>query len=249
MSTLIQDLRYGLRILRNKPGFAIVTTLVIALGIGANTVIFSVINSVLLRPLPYDNPEGLVQLWEHSAQQNKTHALSLPNFVDWSEQNQSFEQIAIYMGWNLNLTGGEQPERVQGVLVSPSFFPLMRIQPLVGRAFSPDEAQPGKDTVAILSYGLWQRRFGADPDIIEKTVLLNGERITIVGVLPESFQFPNLDYGRAPSPAVGQTTDLLLPLAFDPKRLGDRGSHFLQALARLKSGVSPEQAQSLVVSG
>src|SRR5262245_3642820 len=138
METAFQDLRYGIRLLVKNPGFTTITVLTLALGIGINTAIFSVIHSVLLRPLPYQDPEGLVQLWEVSPQQkgsNETNSLSLPNFVDWREQNQSFEHIAAYLNRSLNLTDGEQPERVQGVVVSPSFFPLMRVQPFIGRAF------------------------------------------------------------------------------------------------------------------
>ncbi len=247
MEKLIQDLRYGVRVLKKKPGFTTIAILTLSLGIGVNTAIFSVINSILLRPLPYEDPEGLVQLWEVSPQQrgtNNTFSFSLPNFVDWREQNQSFEHIAAYMNRSLNYTGGEQPERLQGVLVSPSFFPLLKVQPFIGRAFSPDEEQPGKHTVAIISYGLWQQRFAADPNISEKKLLLNGVPFTIVGVLPERFQFPDTQGKRAPAAGVGQTVDLLLPLAFDPKDLGERGSHFLQVLARLKPGITTEQAQT-----
>jgi putative ABC transport system permease protein len=247
MQILWQDLRYGVRMLFKNPGFTLTAILTLALGIGVNTAIFSVINSILLRPLPYQDPKGLVQLWEISPQQkgsNDKNSASLANFVDWREQNQSFEHLAAYLARSINFTDGEQPERLQGVLVSPSFFPLLKVEPFIGRAFSPDEAQPGKHTVAILSYGLWQRRFGADPNITEKTMQLNGTRFTIIGVLPQSFQFPDPEGRRAPVAGAGQTTDLLLPLAFDPKNLGDRGSHFLLALGRLKPGITPELAQA-----
>ena len=247
LETMVQDLRFGGRMLRRSPGFTASVVLTLALGIGANTAIFSVINSILLRPLPYQDPEGLVQLWEISSQQkgsNDKNSVSLPNFVDWREQNQSFEYMAAYLARSMNFTGEEQPERLQGVVVSPSFLPLLKVQPFIGRAFLPDEAQPGKHRVVMISYSLWQRRFGADPNITEKTMLLNGIGHPIIGVLPERFQFPDPEGRRAPGSSAGQTTDLLLPMAFDPKNLGDRGSHFLLALGRLKPGVTCEQAQA-----
>ncbi len=244
VETLWQDLRYGARLLLKHPGFTFIAVLTLALGIGVNTALFSVVNAVLLRPLPYAEPERLVQIYEANAQQGYDRfSFSLANFVDHRDQQSGFEQIAAYRRWNANLTGAGEPERVQVAIVSASFFPLLRVQPLLGRAFLTEEETPGKDNVAVLSYGLWQRRFGGDPGILNKSVNLSGYVCTIVGVLPADFQFPD-PFGSNPLSEAAPRVDLLTPIAYDPKNLGDRGSHFLQVLARLKSGVELAQAQT-----
>jgi putative ABC transport system permease protein len=191
MEKLLQDLRYGVRVLMKKPGFTTIAILTLALGIGVNTAIFSVINSILLRPLPYEDPEGLVQVWEVSPKQkgtNETSSASLPNFVDWRDQNQTFEHLAAYLNRSLNLTEGEQPERVQGVLGSPNFFSLLKVQPFIGRGFSADEAQPGKHTV--MAYVVTQRTneigirlaLGARSSDVVKMVVKQGMTTALVGV-------------------------------------------------------------------
>src|ERR1043165_7123214 len=175
LETLRQDLRYGVRMLLKHPGFTFIAVLALALGIGVNTAIFSVVNAVLLRPLPYAEPERLAQLYEVNAQQGYDRfAFSLANFVDHREQQTGFEQMAAYFRRDANLTGAGEPERVQVAVVSASFFPLLRVQPLLGRGFLTEEETPGKHRVAVLSYGLWQRRFGADPGILNQPVTLGG---------------------------------------------------------------------------
>ena len=244
METLGQDLRYGGRMLRKHPGFTFITVLTLALGIGVNTALFSVVNAVLLRPLPYAESERLVQVYEANEQKGLDRfTFSLANFVDHRDQQSSFEQMAAYQPWNANLTGAGEPERVQVGLVTASFLPLLRVQPLLGRGFLTEEETPGKDDVVMLSYGLWQRRFGADPGILNKTVNLSGYVCTIVGVLPADFKFPD-PFGSNPLSDAAPKVDLLAPLAYDPKNLGGRGSHFLQVLARLKPGIELGQAQT-----
>jgi predicted permease len=244
VETLWQDLRYGARMLLKHPGFTFIAVLTLALGIGVNTALFSVVNAVLLRPLPYAEPERLVQIYEANAQQGYDRfSFSLANFVDHRDQQTGFEQMAAYFRRDANLTGAGEPERVQVAIVSANFFPLLRVQPLLGRGFLTEEETLGKHRVAVLSYGLWQRRFGADPGILNQPVTLGGNVYTVVGVLPAHFQFPD-PFGNNPLSDAAPKVDLLSPLAYDPKDLGDRGSHFLQVLARLQPGVELAQAQT-----
>ena len=244
LETLWQDLRYGARMLLKHPGFTFIAVLTLALGIGVNTALFSVVNAVLLRPLPYAEPGRLAQLYEANAQQGYDRfAFSLANFVDHRDQQTGFEQMAAYFRRDANLTGAGEPERVQVAVVSASFFPLLRVQPLLGRGFLTEEETLGKHRVAVLSHGLWQRRFGADPGILNHTVTLGGNAYTVVGVLPAHFQFPD-PFGNNPLSDAAPKVDLLTPLAYDPKNLGDRGSHFLMVLARLRPGVELAQART-----
>src|SRR5262249_55809185 len=241
---MFQDLRYGARTMLKAPGFTTVAILTLALGIGANTALFSVINAILLRPLPYAKPEELVQIYEANAQQNYTRfSFSLANFVDHRDQQTSFEQMAAYFRRDFNLTGVGEPERVQAAVVSASFLPLLRVQPMLGRAFLTEEEMPGKHRVVALSHGLWQRRFGANPQIINQPITLGGNAFTVVGVLPPRFQFPD-PFGANPLSDAAPKADALTPLAYDPKDLGDRGSHFLRVIGRLKPGVPPAQAEA-----
>jgi putative ABC transport system permease protein len=231
---LLKDIRYAVKSLVRQPALTAVAVITVALGVGANTAIFSAVNAILLRPLPYHEPETIVQVWETNEQRGYSRAsASLPNFIDWRDQNQSFEHIAAYLGRGFNLTGMDQPERVQGAVVSASFFSVLGAKLALGRGFLPEEEKPGNHRVAVISYGLWQRMLGADPDIIGKPLTLNGNRLTVVGVLPQGFQFPDPS-GRNPASDPNAGVDVLLPLAFDPKNLGDRGSHFLQVIARLR---------------
>ncbi len=241
---MFQDLRYGARTMLKAPGFTTVAILTLALGIGANTALFSVVNAILLRPLPYAEPAALVQIWEANAQQNYTRfSFSLANFVDHRDQQTSFEQMAAYFRRDASLTGAGEPERVQIAVVSPALLLLLRVQPLLGRGFLPGEETPGKRRVVILSHGLWSRRFGADPQIINQPITLGGNAFTVVGVLPPHFQFPN-PFGVNPLSDSAPRVDLLAPLAYDPRDLGDRGSHFLLVIGRLKPRVTPAQAQA-----
>jgi putative ABC transport system permease protein len=217
--------------LLKSPGFTVVTILALALGIGANTAIFSVVNAVLLRPLPYPTAERLAILSEWS-QQVPNMSVSYPNFLDWREQNQVFEQIAAFRGAGYILTGAGEPERIAAQEVSASFFPVLGTAPVMGRNFAPAEDQPGGNRTAIISYGLWQRRFGANPEIVGQNVLLNNESYTIIGVLPANFQFQ-------------AQVDLYVPIGLQADKMTDRGNHpGIYVLGLLKPGVSVEQART-----
>jgi putative ABC transport system permease protein len=233
LGDLWQDLRYGLRMLAKNPGFTIVAVIALALGIGANSAIFSVVNTVLLRPLPYKNPEQLVMVWEENSKQGfPKDTPAAANYVDWRDQNHVFEAMAAMAEISFNLTGVGDPERIDGRRVSASLFPLLGVEPQLGRAFRPEEDKPGANQVVMMSYGLWQRRFGADPGIIGKPINLNGKSFTVVGVMPPSFQFPT------------RRDQLWIPIAFDAKEAGNRGAHYLEVIARIKTGTTLEQAQA-----
>ncbi|MET0624255.1 MAG: ABC transporter permease, partial [Pyrinomonadaceae bacterium] len=228
-----QDLRYGLRALWKNPGFTAVAVIALALGIGANSAIFSVVNTVLLRPLPYKDPERLVMVWEENAKSGyPKDTPAVGNFVDWREQNQVFEGMAAVAEQDFNLTGAGEPERLSGHRVSADLFPLLDVAPHAGRVFTPEEDSPGADRVVVISHGLWQRRFGADPGLLGKTLNLNGEPHTVVGVMPAHFQFPN------------RLDELWVPIAFTPQQAANRGRHYLEVVARLKPGVTLEGAQA-----
>jgi putative ABC transport system permease protein len=231
MGNLLQDFRYALRQFHKSPGFAIAAVLTLALGMGANTVMFSVLNTVLLRPLPYPEPNRLVQIWETDSRRGVTHGVISPqNFLDWRSQGESFEQMATYSSSSVILTGQKVPARLSASFVTASFFDVLKIPVLKGRTFLPDEDQPGKPRVAVLSYGAWLRHFGSDPDIVGKSVLLDDHAYSIVGVMPARFGFPydGLDVWCLPG--------------FDWKESIRRGN-FLFSVGRLKPGVSLQQAQ------
>jgi putative ABC transport system permease protein len=228
-----QDLRYGLRTLRKNPGFTAVAVIALALGIGANSAIFSVVNTVLLRPLPYKDPDRLVMVWEDDTRHGYPRDTpAAANYVDWREQNRVFEGMAAIADQSFNLTGEGEPERIAGRRVSANLFPLLGVEPQLGRVFLPEEDQPGSGgRVVVLSHGLWQRRFGADPKIIGKPLNLNGQSFTVVGVMPSNFQFPTRE------------DELWVPIAFGPKEAANRGNHYLEVVARTKPGVTLQQAQ------
>ncbi len=231
LERLAQDLRYGARLLRRSPGFSIVAILTLALGIGANTAIFSVVNAVLLRPLPFKDSVRLVRLWPTNA---KTGALvspitSFPDFIDWKSQSHSFEQVEAYVPRSFNITGGDQPVHVSGLRTSAGFLQLVDVRPIFGRTFAAEEIQPGRDHVVLLSEGLWQTHFARDPGVLGKTVKLNDESYTVIGILPAEFRFP-------PDNPVA----IVLPQPPDP----DRGHGFINVTARLKRGATLAQAQA-----
>ena len=171
----MQDLRYSIRLLLKSPGFTFVAVVALALGIGANTAIFSVVEAVLLRQLPFRDANRLVMVWENNRERGKDkNVVSAANFLDWQEQNDSFEQMAGLFDFRFNLTGGDSPEELVGQLVTANFFDLLGAPAMAGRTFVPEEGEQGKDNVAILSYGLWQRRFGGDPSIVGQNITLNG---------------------------------------------------------------------------
>src|ERR687883_1121170 len=183
--TLLQDLRYGARVLRKKPGFTAVAVVTLALGVGANTAIFSVVNAVILRPLPYPEPERLVRVYEKRPKLGRTrNVVSAPDFVDWRGQNRAFDSMAAYTGWGASLTSDGEPQRITGALASADLFRVLRAEPMLGRAFVAEEDRPGAPRVVVISHGLWRRRFGADPSAGGKAVTLDGRTYTGVGVMP-----------------------------------------------------------------
>ena len=233
IADLLHDLRYAARLQRKNPGFTIVAVIALALGIGANTAIFSVVNTVLLRPLPYKDPERLVMVWEDASRHGYPRDTpAAGNYSDWRDQNQVFEGMAAIADTSFNLTGSGEPERLEGRRVSANLFPLLGVEPQIGRVFTAAEDQPGGPRVVLLSYGLWQRRFGGDPNIAGQSLTLNGESYVVVGVMPARFQFPSSD------------DQAWVPIAFTQQEAANRGRHYLQVLARLKPGVSLAQAQS-----
>jgi len=232
METLWQDLRYGIRMLRSKPGFAVIAILALALGIGANTAIFSVVNAVILRPLPYPQPEQLAMVWLDNRRQGiHDDITSFPNFVDWRDQNHVFQSMAGMSNTAYTLTGVGEPEQLRGANVSANFFQLISVSPAQGRGFSAEEEEPGKNQVVILGYGLWQRRFGGDSKIIGQTLTLSGRPFTVIGVMPAGFQFPS----RA---------EIWGPLAPNQGLKAARSSFWLPVVGRLKPGVTKQQAQA-----
>jgi putative ABC transport system permease protein len=232
---MLQDLRYSVRVLARTPAFSVVAVLALALGIGANTAMFSVVNALLIRPLAYRDADLLVKInnWEGKA--NNESAVSPPGFADYRDQSHSFENVsAIYLGHNSALNFSEQgePERFEAGRVSANFFATLGVEPLLGRGFLPEEDQPGRNRVVVLSYGLWVRRFGADRELVGRDIRLNGQGYTVAGVMPRSFRWEN--------------HDLWTPLALAPENFApdQRGSEYLAVIARLKPDVSLEQAQA-----
>src|SRR6185369_7562370 len=192
MDTFFQDIRYGFRTLLTNRVFTVVSVLALALGIGANTAIFSVVNAVLLRPLRFERSDQLVMVWEKRLQLGRLrNVVSPPDFNDWRAQNQVFEDMAAFSGQGFNLGTTTEPERIQGAGVSPSLFSILRAQPRMGRSFEAEEDKPGNSPVVIISSGLWQRSFGSDPEIVGKSIKLDEKPHTVVGVMPADFLFPN----------------------------------------------------------
>ena len=248
MRTLLQDLRYGFRMLWKSPGFTLVTVLALALGIGANTAIFSVVNTVLLRPLPFERAEQLVLLWETHPLGKQVGYDHLPaataNFVDWRRQSADlFEGMAALDAWNVVLTGSEEPQRLTGVKASANLFSLLRVQPMSGRGFLPEDERAGANRVVVISHGLWQRRFGSDPTTPGKVLTLDGDSFTIVGIMPAGVSFPQ-DMGLPAFFDFSAKTDLWTPYLLTDKETQNRSSHHLAVVGRLAEGVTQGQAQS-----
>jgi putative ABC transport system permease protein len=242
MQTLWPDLRYGARMLARNPGFTLIAVLTLALGIGANTGVFSVVKSVLLRPLPYAQPDQLLQFrLYHSPLHQEQTWVPIRDVADWREQSQSFERIGAYGYAVLNFSEGGLPEAVYGLRVSADLLPALGVSPAMGRYFSPEEDQPGRNHVIILSDDLWRRRFGADPNLVGKIVLANQENYTVVGVMPPGFNFPlkMATTARLPSQQMGYW----YPLGLDVSKLG-RAEAGYGAIARLKPGVTIAEAQA-----
>lgn len=237
MNTL-QDIRYGIRMLIKRPGFTIIVVLTLALGIGANTTIFSAVDAVLLNPLPYQDPDRLVAVWETNKELSPEmwdkNEVAMGNFRDFRSRNQVFEQLGSLFTADVNLTGVGEPERIRSCVVTTNFFQVLGIQPMIGRSFLPEEEKLGSPRVVILSSALWERLLGSDPNLTNKSLTLNGNPVAVIGVMPPNFelQFPT-----------NIRVDMWLPLRIDPANV-ERNYHFLYALARLKPGVSLDQAQS-----
>lgn len=239
MGQFLQDLKYGLRVMVKSPGFTLAAVLALALGIGVNTVIFGIVNGVLLRPLPYHDSTRLMSLNQiNPNQSSETFPVSTPNFIDWKRQAQSFEQLAAYRSGSsasFNLTAeGSDPERIRGLAVSSNLFSALGINPLRGSTFQPEHDQNGN--VVMLSHDLWQRRFSADPNIVGKTITLNGQGYSVMGVMPATFEFP----------VQTEKVELWVPLVFTAEEQSEelRGLHRLGVIGRLKPGVTEQQAQS-----
>ena len=229
------DLRYAIRVLLKSPVFTLVAVVTLALGIGVNSAIFSVVNAIVLRPLPYADSEKLMVVWGNLHKTDLEEIeISALEFRDFREQCQAFEQIAAYSTDGFNLTGVDQPERLRGAAISANLFSTLGLQPRLGRDFLADEDKAGNDDRVILSYALWQRRFGGDPAAVNKTIQLDGRTVTVVGVMAADVHFPDKD------------AELWIPLAFTPDLLeeNNRGSHFLNVIARLKPSVTQAQAQA-----
>jgi putative ABC transport system permease protein len=233
--TIVQDLRFAARMLVKRPGFALTGILTLALGIGANTAVFSVVDGVLLRPLPVREPERLAIVWEHNLPRGRTHNVVNPaNFLAWKERARSFESFTAFTQWGMNLAGDGEPERVQAGIVMPDFFATLGVSPSLGRGFTDADGVPGAADVVVISDGLWKRRFGADPSVIGKTLQLNARTQTVVGVMSASFSIP---------PGV----ELWVPQTVSENLRNARGRYLL-SIARLKPGVSVGEARAEMLS-
>jgi putative ABC transport system permease protein len=235
MRELFSDLRLGLRILARNPGFSATAILLLALGIGANTAIFSVVNAVLLRPLPYQDASRIMQVWHVPPAKSfpgmTLFTVSPANYLDWKSQNHSFEEMAAYGGARFNVGGKERPEAIQAATVAPSFFSILRVQPLLGRGFTPEDDRPGQGHVVVLGHALWRERYGADPRVVGSNIVLDGETYTVIGVMPPAFKFPSW-------------AQLWTPLAWTDEKRAVRGNHNYLVIGRLKQGVDIRAAQA-----
>lgn len=235
MSTFLNDIKYGLRILARNPGFSLVVILALGLGIGATSTVFSIVNSVLLRPLPIEEPDRVVMLWENERSRGHEEVeLSFPNFIDWRERNRVFEDVVLLTSVNIDMTilGGDEPEQVEGVPVSAGFFSLLGVDAALGRTFQWKDEKPSEESPVVISDGLWKRRYGARRDIIGTKVLIEGTTATVIGVMPREFDFP-------------KGAQLWVPFIIaSADDMPDRGMRAFRAIARLKPGVTMEQARA-----
>jgi putative ABC transport system permease protein len=238
METLLQDVRYGFRGLIKNPGFTVVAIIAIALGIGANTAIFSVVNAVLLRPLGYNDPTRVVMAWATDGE-GRPNFVSPADYVDWQEQNQVFEHMAMMIQWYANLGDVEQPERLQGVFVTEDFFRVLGVEPVLGRSFLPEDVREGYDGVVVLGYNLWQRQFSSDSNIIGKTISLSRRRRVVVGIMPPNFNLPVLTAAKAPIEA-----EIFAPTVLGGEFSKRRDTRQLRVIARLKPEITVKQAQA-----
>lgn len=234
METLIHDLRFGLRLLLRNPGFSTVAILALALGIGANTAIFGVVDAVIFRPLPFDHPDRLVAIWERDFEKGRDHdSVMAANFLDWKNRTTVFDSMSAHAGGSVNLTGLAEPERIRAARVSASVFSVLGARPVAGRLFLPDEDQPGHQRVVIISGRLWKSRFGADPEVVGRSITLNNQDYEVVGVMSPEFALP-----------LNEDSEIWTPLVFTPEELTLRNSHYLKVMGRLKPGASIELANA-----
>jgi putative ABC transport system permease protein len=232
METFLRDIRYGVRSLLKRPGFTLIALVALALGIGANTAIFSLVNAVLLRPLPFAEPDRLVWVWGNIKNGGNRASVSPADFLDYRQQQNTFEEFAASLPLRLNYTGGDEPERLEASGVTGNYFQALGAKPAFGRLFLLENEKPGNDQVAVLSYSLWQKRFAGDPAIINKTITLNGKSFAVLGVMPPDFSMP-------------RTSDVWVPINFDiDPEMKMRGAHFLRPIGKLKAGVTMAQAQA-----
>ncbi len=239
LQELQQDLRYAVRTLRKSPGFAAVTVLTLALGIGGATAIFTVVHGVLIARLPFRDADRLVAVWEENADRpGRRNVVAPSNFVRWNERATAFSGMTALYDWRVSLTGRSRPEELIAQTVTSNFFTTLGVEPILGRAFAPDEGPEGRDAVTVLSWGTWQRLFGGDPSLVGRTILVNGQPVTVIGIAPRDFGF----FLKAGS-LTGKPPDLWLPFAFDAKSREPRG-RYMSAFARLKDGVSLSQARA-----
>src|SRR3954470_21724433 len=237
MGNLLQDMRYSFRMLWKSPGFTLIAVAALALGIGANTALFSVVNATLLKPLPYQRADRLVMVWEHNRPRNKDRNVVSPtNFLDWQEQSTAFEQMAAFYDARFNLTGEGEPEEIPAQVATGNLFTLLGADAALGRTFTSEDAEPGHDRVVVLSYGLWQRRFGGARDCIGKTLALDGQSATIIGVMPADFKWFIKQNSLSARPA-----ELRAPTKFTNEANASPRGRFLSTVARLKPGVSIQQ--------
>jgi hypothetical protein len=233
MRALMEDFRFGLRMLVKRPAFTVVAMLTLALGVGVNATIFSVLNSVLLAALPYRAPDRLATIWVENPRQGFPRDFtSYPRFLEWQAQTTRFEDMVAYSGANMVLTGSGDPEQLRGAAVGGTFFSLLGVEPIVGRGFRRGEEAGGRSQVVVLSHGLWTRRFGADPGIVGRTIMLNARAFEVVGVMSSRVQLPSRDL------------DFWIPLQFGPQE--SRGNFWLRVIGRVKpTATMPEALQEL----
>ncbi len=237
MSRLVSDLRHSFRVLTSNPGFTTVAVAALTLGIGANTAIFSVVNAVLLAPLPYPQPDRIMRIQRIFRSGDTGSAISIPKFMAWRKANQTFEALALYdmSGPGLNLGSGDRSEQIKGIHVSADYFRVFGVAPALGRTFLPEEDQPNGAKAAVLTSDLWRSRFGGDPSLVGQSILLGGDPYTVVGILPANF--------HSDPPA-----DIFVPMQADPNSTNN--GNFLLCAGRLKAGATRDSAQAnMIVAG
>src|SRR5205823_10902440 len=242
---MIREIRFAFRRLARNPGFVVIAVVTLALAIGASTAVLSLVNALLIRPLPYGAPQQLVLLLQHFKSQNLERIpVSPPEFLDYKTRAQSLEKLGAFGFTSFNLAGEDRPERIAGATLTAGVLPLLGVSPIKGRFFQPEECKPGRDDVVILSARLWQRRFNIDPQIIGKKFLLNGKSFTVVGVMPAGFDFPLQLFNLGNGGQFHERAEIWKPLAFTDKEMKARYNRSYAVIGRLEAGTSVAQAQA-----